>query len=206
MYNDIRHAFRMLRKNPGFASVAILTLALGIGANSAIFSMVNGVLLKPLAYHEPERIVTLLHDGRRPVAPADFIDWRAQSQSFESMSAAEAWGRIHCWFTAGGGTLPATWCYAGARANLLRAGLPAGRGPGCGVEPFALATTLRGRQGGCWPISDNQQSALRRHRSHAAALSVRAFLGYQSGNVVAASTRPARHLAHRKLVARLCAT
>ena len=74
----------MLRKNPGFASVAILTLALGIGANSAIFSVVNGVLLKPLAYHEPERIVTLLHDGRRPVAPADFLDWRRQSQSFES--------------------------------------------------------------------------------------------------------------------------
>ena len=92
MFNDLRYAFRMLRKNPGFASVAILTLALGIGANSAIFSVVNGVLLKPLAYHEPERIVTLLHDGRRPVAPADFLDWRAQSQSFESMSAAEAWG------------------------------------------------------------------------------------------------------------------
>jgi predicted permease len=94
MYNDLRYAFRMLRKNPGFASVAVLTLALGIGANSAIFSVVNGVLLKPLAYHEPERIVTLLHDGRRPVAPADFLDWRAQSQSFESMSAAEAWGGI----------------------------------------------------------------------------------------------------------------
>jgi hypothetical protein len=56
--------------------------------------VVNGVLLKPLAYHEPERIVTLLHDGRRPVAPADYLDWRAQSQSFESMAAAEAWGGV----------------------------------------------------------------------------------------------------------------
>jgi hypothetical protein len=94
MYNDIRYAFRMLRKNPGFASVAVLTLALGIGANAAIFSVVSGVLLKPLAYQEPERIVTLLHDGRRPVAPADYLDWRAQSRSFQTMSAAEAWGGV----------------------------------------------------------------------------------------------------------------
>jgi len=91
---DVRFSLRLLCKNPGFTAVAVLTLALGIGANSAIFSVVNGVLLKPLTYHEPERLVTLLHGGRGAVAPADFLDWRAQSRSFENMAAAEFWGGI----------------------------------------------------------------------------------------------------------------
>ncbi len=90
--NDLKFAFRQLLKNPGFTAVAVLTLALGIGANTAIFSVVNGVLLKPLAYQEPERLVTILYNGRSPVAPADFLDWRAQGKSFETMAAAEAWG------------------------------------------------------------------------------------------------------------------
>src|SRR5262249_34769031 len=81
-----------LLKNPGFTAVAVLTLALGIGANTAIFSVVHGVLLKPLAYRDPERLVTVLHEGRNPVAPANFLDWRKQSQSFVGMAAAEAWG------------------------------------------------------------------------------------------------------------------
>src|SRR5262247_1313675 len=92
MYNDFRFAIRQLGKNPGFTAAAVLTLALGIGANTAIFSVVNGVLLKPLAYREPERIVTILHNGWDPVAPADFLDWQRQSHSFERMAAAEAWG------------------------------------------------------------------------------------------------------------------
>lgn len=55
-------------------------------------SVINGVLLKPLDYGRPDRVVTILHDGRRPVAPADFLDWREDSRTFERMAAAEAWG------------------------------------------------------------------------------------------------------------------
>jgi len=88
---DLRYGFRMLYKSPGFTAVAIITLAVGIGANTAIFSAVNAVLLRPLSYQDPGRLVVVLHDGHNPVAPANFIDWRNQSTAFERMGAAEYW-------------------------------------------------------------------------------------------------------------------
>ncbi|MGB6598606.1 MAG: ABC transporter permease [Candidatus Acidiferrum sp.] len=91
LLQDIRFGSRMLAKNPGFTSVAVLTLALGIGANAAIFSVVNSVLLRPLPYKNADRLVTLLHDGHDPVAVANYIDWRDQSTSFEGMGAADYW-------------------------------------------------------------------------------------------------------------------
>jgi len=88
---DLRYGARALARTPGFTLLAILTLALGIGANTAIFSVVNAVLLNPLAYRDPGRLVTLLHYGNAPVAPANYIDWRDQSRSFDAMAAAEFW-------------------------------------------------------------------------------------------------------------------
>jgi len=90
-FKDVRYGGRNLLRAPVFTLVAVITLALGIGANTAIFSVVNAVLLRPLAYKDPDRLITLLHEGTYPVAVANYLDWRDQSRSFEAMGAAEYW-------------------------------------------------------------------------------------------------------------------
>ncbi len=90
--NDLKFAFRQLLKNPGFTVVAVLTLALGIGANTAIFSVVRGVLFRPLLYQDPDRLAMLWTDDSRHnireegVSYPNFLDWRGQSRSFEDMA------------------------------------------------------------------------------------------------------------------------
>src|SRR5437879_2229239 len=90
---DVLYGLRMLRKNPGFAATAILTLALGIGANTAIFSVVDAILLRPLPYREPDRLVRIWESSpkcdvvRNSVNPRSFLDWHDHADSFESMAA-----------------------------------------------------------------------------------------------------------------------
>src|SRR2546425_1025493 len=93
--NDLRYAARQLVKQPGFAAVAVLTLALGIGANAAIFSLINAVLFKPLPYREPDRLVMVWEDAsfigfpRDTPAPANYADWKAHHPGFEDMAATD---------------------------------------------------------------------------------------------------------------------
>lgn len=89
-WRDLRHALRMLGRNPGFAAVIVLTLALSIGANSAIFSVIYGVLLRPLPYPEAGRIVRVFFHSpnfpKFPLNPFDFRDFRSRNRSFESLA------------------------------------------------------------------------------------------------------------------------
>ena len=87
---DLRYAFRNLRNARGFALVAVATLAIGIGANTAIFSIIDTILLRPLPYANADRLVSLNETetapGRYPFAGPDFVDWKTQNRTFQDMT------------------------------------------------------------------------------------------------------------------------
>src|SRR4051812_3618487 len=90
LLQDLRYSLRLLAKRPGFTIVAVLTLALGIGANTAVFSVVSAVLLRSLPYRSPERLVVVseaIDKEPRPVSYPNFRDWRAQNEVFEDIAA-----------------------------------------------------------------------------------------------------------------------
>jgi hypothetical protein len=92
LFQDLRYAIRMLAKSPGFTTVAVLTLALAIGANTALFSVVNGVLLNPLPYPHSEQLVTL-HESKPnfntgSISYPNFLDWQKENHTLSSMAVA----------------------------------------------------------------------------------------------------------------------
>jgi macrolide transport system ATP-binding/permease protein len=98
MIRDLQHAFRMLAKSPGFTIVSLLTLAIGIGANTAIFSFVDSALLKPLPYPNADRIVRVLekppHFPRNGISTLTFLDWQQQNTVFDYMAADTGGGSV----------------------------------------------------------------------------------------------------------------
>ncbi|HWS87832.1 MAG TPA: ABC transporter permease [Pyrinomonadaceae bacterium] len=121
LLQDLRFGARMLWKKPGFTAVAVLTLALGIGANTAIFSVVNAVLLRPLPFPDAERLVLVWNRGaeaaggdRTPLAVADLLDWRAQSRSFADVGAFQ-----RAMYNYAGGDSPERVQAAGVTANFF---------------------------------------------------------------------------------------
>src|SRR5215217_6075677 len=94
LLRDIRYSLRMLWKRPGFTAVAVVTLALGVGANTAIFSVVNSVLLAPLPYEDPDKLVmvwerqVISNTNQQPVSWLNFEDWKAQNKVFEQLAAS----------------------------------------------------------------------------------------------------------------------
>src|SRR5215216_3681193 len=114
VWQDLRYGVRTLVKSPAFTTVAVLSLALGIGANTAIFSVVNGILLRPLPYPEPERMVAVWHTPpqesfpgmtRFSVSPGNYLDWKEQSRAFEQMAVYQYVGLS---MSAGGDPVPVT--------------------------------------------------------------------------------------------------
>ncbi|HEV3329332.1 MAG TPA: ABC transporter permease, partial [Bryobacteraceae bacterium] len=90
LLQNARHSFRLLRKNPGFTAVAALTLALGIGANTAIFSVIYAVLLAPMPYPNPDQLVMVwskIQGNHNGVSAGDYLDWKQQNKTFQDINA-----------------------------------------------------------------------------------------------------------------------
>ncbi|HEV2341536.1 MAG TPA: ABC transporter permease [Candidatus Acidoferrales bacterium] len=137
LLQDIRYGLRMLAKAPGFTAVAVITLALGIGANTAIFSVINSALLKPLPFKSPEQLVSLRETesapGDFPLDGADYMDWQAQNKTFQSMSLFSYGFSMS--FSSSGQGLPEPIAAIGTQSNFFET---------LGVQPLIGRTFAKG--------------------------------------------------------------
>ena len=159
---DLRFALRSLRVNPGFTAVALLTVALGIGANTAIFSVVYGVLLRPLPYAEPGGLVTVWENREQRDGPAaewtgrsTFSDWRERNRTFEGMAAVTGWapnltGSDRPEVLAGAAVTPGYFSVLGVNPAMGRVFLPEEETPGNG-DVVVVSHELWGRRFGADP-------------------------------------------------------
>ena len=186
MYNDLRYAVRMLLKTPGFTIAAVVTLALGIGASTAIFSVVNAVLLRPLRYKDPERLVLIreaipkLGGGSIPVSAPDVLDFQQANQVFEKVAAFESLGLDLSGVNEPERLAAARVSYGlfpllGVPPMLGRSFIIGGRSAGterCHFGLRSLATTLCSRSAHHRQDADTQPKRVHGRRSHAQRLSV----------------------------------
>jgi hypothetical protein len=176
---DLRYAVRALVKAPVFTAVTVVTLALGIGANSAIFSLVNAVLLRPLGYVEPERLM-LIYEGFRGsafdkvgVSPPDFIDLATLQRSFSSIGAYrtqqyELSGASEPEQITGVRVSASVFPILGVRPAHGRTFLESEDQPGCGgAQPRTVAATIRPRPERCRSHRDPRPPPLHDRRHHA---------------------------------------
>src|SRR5580700_2954468 len=119
LLQDLRYGVRMLAKGPGFTAIAVITLALGIGANTAIFSVINSALLRPLPFHEPQRLVALWETerapGNFPLTGPDYLDWQSQNRSLE-VTSLYSWERS---FSASGAGQPEAAAVVSTQASFF---------------------------------------------------------------------------------------
>src|SRR5918995_527492 len=149
MFHDLRYAIRLLLKSPAFTAVALLSLALGIGANTAIFSLVNVILLRPLPVHEPSRIASVFltdqrNPGNLPISHLNYKDLRDQNQVFSEM-AAFSFAQVN-WSTASESEQIPAQVVSGNYFSVLGAQPTLGRGflPHEDLTPNAVAVLSHG--------------------------------------------------------------